>query len=727
MSHRDRTRRRRHQQAGPARFIFLGLGVFVAVLVIAVLSAVGYVVSIATSGPSLDALKPIDQGENTIVYASDGKTRLGVIQADILRTPIRSNKIPQSMRDATVAIEDKRFYRHQGVDFEGVVRAAIKNLRSGKTVQGGSTLTMQLIRNMYTEDRAKDYKRKIREAKLAEELEDRHPGRRGKRWILNKYLNNVPYGTVGGQTAIGVQAAARVFFNKQAKDLTVGESALLAGLPQAPSQYNPFLDEDRALSRRNQVLRSMADLGYISETELAREQAAPLGVQHSGYYTRRRESYFFDYVRKELVKEYGLEKVRRGGLRVFTTVNLKFQKLAREAIANRLPNPGDPSAALVTMDPKTGHIKAMASSGDYGQSKFNLAAQGHRQPGSTFKVMVLMAALRRDVDPVRTTYVSKRLKFVDKDTGAKIDVQTYDHSYRGRMNLVEGLVKSDNTVYQQLDLDIGPQEVADTAKDMGITTKLDGYPAEGLGGLTLGVSPLEMTRAYMTINTGGWRVRPVAVTKVVFPDGKVDTAIGKLRRTKIFEDGQTYEAIKAMRANMQRGTGTAAQIGCPAAGKTGTTNDYTDAWFGGFTPSLNTTVWVGYPGAAVSMTNVPGYGRMTGGAAPGLIWHDFMATAAGKDCKDFPKPRQPFQPVPFFGKYSTTSSAPSTVPKADPSLTGPGAPAPGTGGTEPDLPATPPTNPGNGDDGYNPDFYETQPQGGRGGDDDEGGAVAPTG
>ncbi len=704
-----------------------------AALVIGVLSAVGYVVSIATSGPSLGNLKPIDQGENTIVYASDGKTRLGVIQSDILRTPISSKEIPQSMRDATVAIEDKRFYRHKGVDFEGVVRAAIKNLRSGRTVQGGSTLTMQLIRNLYTEDRTKDYKRKIREAKLAEELEDRHPGRRGKRWILDKYLNNVPYGTVGGQTAIGLQAAARVFFNKQAKDLKVGESALLAGLPQAPSQYNPFRDEDRALARRNQVLRAMAGLGYISRETAAREQAAPLGVEHSSYYTRRRESYFFDYVRRELIKEYGLDKVRRGGLRVYTTVNLKFQQLARKAIAGRLSGPGMPSAAIVAMDPKTGHIKAMASSGDYGRSKFNLAAQGHRQPGSTFKVMALMAALRRDVDPARTAYTSKRLNFIDKATGAKIDVQTYDKSYRGRMNLVEGLVKSDNTVYQQLALDIGPDEVADTAKDMGITTKLDGYPAEALGGLTIGVSPLEMTRAYATINTGGWRIRPVAVTKVVFPDGKVDKAIGRLRRHKVFEDGQTYEALKAMRANMERGTGTAAQIGCPAAGKTGTTNDFTDAWFGGFTPHLNTTVWVGYPNAAVSMSNVPGYGSMSGGSAPALIWHDFMATAKGKACSDFPKPKQPFSPVPFFGKYSTTASAPSTPSSTEPAPTGPGLPAPGTGGTEPDADAPP--APGRGDEGYSPDFYESPPQGspgrgngnGNGDGDGQGGAPAPTG
>jgi penicillin-binding protein 1A len=467
----------------------------------------------------------------------------------------------------------------------------------------------------------------------------------------------VPYGTVGGQTAVGVQAASRVFFNKAAKDLTVGESALIAGLPQAPSQYNPFLDPQAAKARRNEVLKQMAHEGYITTDTAAQEQAKPLGVVPSSYYTARREGYFFDFVQRELVKKYGLARVREGGLRVYTTVDLKLQQVARKAIASRLATPGDPSAALVSIDPHSGYIKAMASSGDYGKSKFNLAAQGHRQPGSAFKVMVLMTALRNGVDPKRTTYNSHPLKFVDKSTGAKIDVQTDDHHYYGRETIFEGLVHSDNTVFQQLDLDMGPEAVKQTAYDMGITSHLDGYPAEGLGGLTRGVSPLEMTRAYATINTGGWRINPIAVTKVSFPDGKIDTSIGRLKRTKVFSDGETDQAIQAMQANVQRGTGTKAQLDCPAAGKTGTTSSFTDAWFDGFTPGLNTTVWVGYPDSTTSMTNVPGYGEMFGGLAPALIWHDFMQFAVGKHCEDFPEPTEKFEPQPFFGKYSTSGAA----------------------------------------------------------------------
>ena len=309
------------------------------------------------------------------------------------------------------------------------------------------------------------------------------------------------------------------------------------------------------------------------------------------------------------------------------------------------------------MDPKTGEIKAMASSGDYAASKFNLAAQGRRQPGSTFKVMVMMTALRQGVDINKTTYVSKPLNFIDKKTGAKIDVQTDDHAYSGSTSIFNGLVKSDNTVFQQLDLDLGPEQVRQTAYDMGITSHLDAYPAEGLGGLRIGVSPLEMTRAYTTINTGGWRVNPVAIKKVEFPDGHVDTALGQRKRVKVFTDGQTHEATLAMEANVDHGTGTNAQLGCPTAGKTGTTSSFTDAWFDGFTTALNTAVWVGYPNSTQSMTAVPGYGEMFGGLAPALIWHDFMSTAMeSRKCDPFPKPTTPFVSAPFFGEYASTGA-----------------------------------------------------------------------
>jgi penicillin-binding protein 1A len=704
MSRRERQRRRNRSKSGPGLFILLGFGVVTATLAIVALSLVGYVVSIANSAPDITELKPLDQGQNSIVYAADG-TRLGVIQADVLRTRIPSTSIPQVMKDATVAIEDQRFYQHKGVDFEGVIRAAIKNFESkGEKVQGGSTLTMQLIKNLYSRDRKRDYKRKIREAKLAEELENLHPGRPGKTWILTTYLNSVPYGTVGGQNAYGIEAAARIYFDKHAKDLSLPEAAMLAGLPQAPSQYNPYLDRDAALRRRDEVLKKMLDLGYIDASQYSDAVATRIQLHKTDYYQSRRESYFFDYVRQELVRKYGKRKVRQGGLKVYTTLDFDMQKKARKAIAGRLAAPGSPSSALVSIDPKNGHIRAMASSANYGDSKFNLATQAKRQPGSTFKIIVLMTALARGVDINKTSYQSKKLNFVDPTYG-KIDVSNSDGGGSGgSKTLFNAVVSSDNTVFQQLDLDLGPPAVTKMARAMGVTSHMDSYPAEALGGFKYGVSVLEMARAYVTVNDGGYRIRPVAITKVVDPDGKVDTSLSKPAKKKAFSDGAAYEAIQAMKANAARGTGVAANLGfCPTAGKTGTTSGFVDAWFNGMTSNLNTTVWVGYPKQNTPMTNVPGYGTMFGGDAPAQIWHDFMTTAVNREgCKDWPQPTEPFVAEPFFGKYASKSVY--TGPDGenpDGTVTTPGAVTPDTGQGDPDT---------GGGTQYPPDQYASPPQ-----------------
>jgi penicillin-binding protein 1A len=730
MSRRERQRRRRRSKGGPHRIIFMTLGVLLAGTIIAGLSAVGWVVSVAATAPSLETRKQINLGATSGVYAADG-TRLGFIQADILRTPVPASQIPQNIKDATVAVEDRRFYQHKGVDFEGVVRAALKNLESRHDVQGGSTLTMQLVRNLYTGEKVRTgiagYKRKIREAKLAEDLENIHPGRQGKLWILDKYLNSVPYGTVGGQTAVGIQAAARIFFNKPAANLKLREAALLAGLPQAPSDYNPFLAPNRALARRNDVLQRMADQGYITQTTADRTKAMSLGVQHSSFYTQRREGYFFDFVKQELIDKYGLDKVRRGGLRIDTTIDLRLQQAARKAMDGQLGAP-DRSAAIVTIDPATGYIKAMASSSKYGDSKFNLAAQGHRQPGSTFKVMVLMTALRRGVDPNSTSYTSKPLPAGWLPTAPTYAVKTYDDTYKGRINLVEATLRSDNSVYAQLDADLGPDAVRQTAYDLGVKTQLNAYPAEGLGGLTQGVSPLEMADAYATIASGGWRNRPIAITKVTFPDGHVDD-LGKPRRHKAFDDGVTYEATKILKENILRGTGfpNATAIGCPAAGKTGTTDKNTDAWFVGFTPKLATAVWLGH---ANSRAEMPG---ITGGTIPATIWGQYMKVARGSYCGDFSQPRVPFVPAPFFGKYSTGTAG--TPTSTYPGGTYPGATGPATGGTQSGGTQSGGTqdNGTGGGQKYPPQFYQSPPQPppttstppGQGGTGQTGGVVPP--
>src|SRR4051812_3406516 len=655
MSRRER-QRRRHKGRGHsgARAGLIAALAVLSVVGLGIAGAVGWVASVAQSA-DLDQLRPLDGGSNSVVYTHDGK-RLGFINSLVLRTPVARSRIPQHVRDATVAIEDRRFYQHRGIDYEGVIRAAVRNISSKQTVQGGSTLTMQLVRNIYLPDERskKSFERKIKEAKLAQELEKRHPGRVGKEWILQKYLNSVPYGTVGGQTAVGIQAAARMFYDKPASKLTLSESALLAGLPQAPSQYNPFINPSGALTRRAEVLRAMVKAGSITQGEANKAAQAKLGVKPNRFYTQRREQYFFDYVTSELFKRYGVKRVRQGGLKITTTVDLQLQKQARQSIANRLGYPGDPASAIVSVDPRNGQIRAMASSATYGKTKFDYATQAHRQPGSTFKVMVLMAALRKGISP-NTTFLSHHLNAGWLPGYPGYEVETYGKTYGGRMNLLKATLTSDNTVYAQLGAEVGPQAVRKAAYDLGITSKLEALPAESLGGLKYGVSPLEMANAYATVADGGVRHQPVAILKVVHPSGKVDD-FSHNKGKRAFSDGVTYEATKILKANVQSGTGKNAAIQCPAAGKTGTTSDYKDAWFVGFTPHLATSVWVGYPNPPIPMRSVHGV-EVAGSTFPSQIWHDYMTSAVGGDCQDFPPPKHAFGSEPFFGRYSRTGTS----------------------------------------------------------------------
>ncbi|UGS37369.1 transglycosylase domain-containing protein [Capillimicrobium parvum] len=647
--------------------------------------AASWVIGVIDDTPDIAHLKPKPQGAISTVYAADG-TRLGFISSDTLRSRVGAGRIPDVVRKATVAIEDRRFYEHGGVDYVGIGRAALKNISKGRSLQGGSTLTMQLVRNLYTPStrNQKTLTRKIREAKLADELEQEHT----KGWILDSYLNNVPYGTVGGQTAVGIEAAARIFFDTPASRLTLPQAALLAGLPQAPSEYNPFQDQRAAKKRRGEVLDAMVKSRYITPAQAARAKARKLGVHHNTYYQQRREQFFFDYVKQELIKRYGVATVRRGGLRVYTTVDLHLQELARQAIADHLNQPGQPSAALVTVDPRNGHILAMASSATYGPTVFNYATQAFRQPGSTFKGIDLMAAVRLGIDPDTTYYDSHELMPGWDPVEPTWHVQTDDHSYRGSVSLTNAIIASDNTVYAQLGADITPERVRKAAYDMGITSHLNAYPAEAIGGLRRGVSPLEMADAYATIADGGWRNRVTAIAKVVHPDGTVDHP-GVGRRRKEFTDGQTAKVIGALKGVLVSGTAAGQGIGCPAAGKTGTTSSFTDAWFVGFTPRLSTAVWVGYPKETTSMTAVPGYGEVFGGTLPAPIWHEYMAAAKGSYCGEFPKPKHPFVASDFHGSFESGHRGGQSGTGTGTDGTGTGT---GTGTTTP--PGTTTTAPG---------------------------------
>jgi penicillin-binding protein 1A len=604
-------------------------------------------VRVADGVPSITALHERPQGAVSTVYAADG-TRLGFLSGDTLRSPLHGRGVATVMRQATVAIEDRRFYEHGGIDYVGIVRAAVKDLTSNGTVQGGSTLTMQLVRNLYLPNTryTKTIERKIREAKLADELEHVH----SKAWILHTYLDNVPYGTVGGQTAVGVQAAARTFFDEPASKLTLPKAALLAGLPQAPTDYNPFLHPARARARRGDVLDAMVQAGDITAAQAAQAASAPLGVKPSSFYRQRRERFFFDYVRAALLRRYGRQVLRRGGLRVYTTIDPRLQDLARQSIADHLDQPGQPSSALVTVDPRNGQIRAMTSSAQYGPTVFNYATQAFRQPGSTFKAIDLMAAVRLGIDPDSTYYDSHELLPGWNPIEPTWHVRTDDHVYHGAISLSEAIALSDNTVYAQLGADIGPETVRQAAYDMGITSHLDAYPAESIGGLTRGVSALEMANAYATIADGGWRNTVTGIAKVVHPDGRVDD-LGAPRRRRAFSDGQAAAVRSALYGVIDHGTGAGLGIGCPVAGKTGTTSSFTDAWFVGFTPRLSTAVWVGYPEETTSMDAVPGYGEVFGATIPGPIWHQYMQSAIGSACEEFPAPRVPFAARSFDGPH----------------------------------------------------------------------------
>jgi penicillin-binding protein 1A len=674
----QRTRRRQRRRGGiGSKLLFVFGGVFALIAIVAI-GVTSWVLDVAADAPSLSSCRPIDRGGNSTVYAADG-SKLGVITSSEARAPISIKRIPKSLQLATVAIEDQRFYQHGGVDTEGILRAALKDLEAGEAVEGGSTITQQLVRNLCIRNPERNLERKIVEAQLAIDYSAHHT----RREILGSYLNIASYGTVEGSTAVGVGAASRIFFSKPVTELNLRQAALLAGLPQAPSEYNPILNPGLAKARRDEVLRKMDKLGFVSHERAEAAIAGGLGLDVSDSYFEHRQPYFFDYVENELIDRYGVDTVRRGGLEVETTIDPDLQRVGLEAMRSTLPYSTDPSSALVSIDPRDGHIRAMVSSSHYATSQFNLAAQGHRQPGSTFKAFVLTTAIKQGIDPYSTYYTSKPLD-LDLPHWGHWTVHTADEGYQGTVNLQQATVTSDNTVFAQLDLDVGPKAVAQTAKSMGITTELDGIPAEGIGGLRLGVSPLELSDAYATLASGGIHHNPVAVSKVVFPDGRVDRP-EPAEAKRVLPEAVAYEVTRLLHDNIAEGTGTAAYTGCAGqAGKTGTTDEYTDAWFAGYQPNLATAVWVGYPESNdISMSSVHGI-IVFGGTFPAEIWRSVYSDG-GIPCEEFSQPKEPISWAPYYGQFTQANPADKVVGGAGGSG---GAPPPGSaavGGYDPNA------------------------------------------
>ena len=596
---------------------------------------------------------------------------------NIIREPVGLRAIPKNLQNATIAIEDENFYEHDGVDFSAIIRATVENVEAGEIEQGASTITQQLVRNLYIKKPEDTFERKLTEAKWSMEFEEDYT----KDEILEKYLNTATYGTNSGDTAVGVKAAASIYFNKEIEDINVGEAALLAGLPQAPSQYNPFISPDAAIKRRDLVLDAMLEQGYISEAEHRKWSRSGLGLERGYKYEQFRYRYFFDYVQQELIERYGTNTARVGGLEVYTTLVPNLQDTAEGAIAaNYVPEGA--AAALVSTDVDTGEIKAMASSTNYDDSKFNLAAQGKRQPGSAYKPFALAAAVEQGMDPDTTTYAAPGTITINPCLGCP--PWTVSGGGSKSMTLRSATANSINTVFAQLVMDVTPEAMNDTAHKMGITSPTGDFVSEVLG--TAEVSVLEMSNAYATIANGGVHHDPTAINRVEFPNGDVDEldpSTGK----RAFSDGIAYTVADVMKGALEYGTAAGQGIGCPASGKTGTTEYQSDVWFVGYTPHVSTAVWMGNPDIRTPM---PGYGADL--AAP--IWNDYMTVAATEPCDDFPEPKDPAELSSSSSGYAGSSSSSdydgdtdSTTDDIQPTLKTPTATASTTTSTTP-APAT---------------------------------------
>ncbi len=599
----------------------------------------GLVRAVASEIPELDPAAQRTEVDG-VVYASNGESVLTVLRGDESRVLLKKIKdVSPIMRQAIVSVEDRRFYEHNGIDTRGIARALWQDIQSQAVVEGGSTITQQFVKNAYVRNE-RTLARKVREAALAWQLEQRWPKDR----ILLAYLNTIYF----GNGAYGIQQAARTYFDKRAKRLTLPEAALLAGLPADPSLYDPTQHPRAAKQRRHFVLRTMFDQGKITERQLQTATNAPLpkaeDVRLPG--TQGPAQYFSNYVKDQLIAKYGAGRVFGGGLKVTSTIDLELQETARKAIDSVLKQPDGPSAALVAIDPRTGAVKAMVGGSNFRESQFNLATQAERQPGSSFKPIVLASALRQGISPV-TTFESKP---VEIDAGDRIwRVTNYEDEYLGRVDLARAMVSSDNSVYAQLTKLVGPKAIVKTAHDLGIRSELDPYFSIGLGAVA--VNPLDMTRAYATFANRGVRVdgtitkdRPRVIERVEFArTGRVseNRPVGKVTMTTAQADLLTSILGRVVTS----GTGKrAALVGRAAAGKTGTTDNYGDAWFVGYTPQLAVAVWVGYPDELKPMLTEFGGKPVAGGTLPALIWKSFM-TRADKQLKLDP---EPFSATPYI-------------------------------------------------------------------------------
>ncbi len=635
MNHRRTPRGRR---VGTSGWGWLTRGL----LVLAALAALGstalavFLSSLRANLPDLAALyRPPSQA--TRIYAANGELIASLYREN--RAYVRLSEIPAVLQQAVIAIEDERFYQHRGVDVRGILRAAWRNLTRQSVVEGGSTITQQLARNLFLTPR-RTLDRKLQEILLAVEIERRLT----KEEILERYLNQVYFG--GG--AYGVEMASRLFFGKGARELSLPEAALLAGVIQAPSRYSPFDNFAAAKRRQEVVLDRMVELGFLRPDQAEAAKKAPLhlspGPRNLGL-VGVRAPYFVSYLLPFLVERYGEDAVYNGGLQVHTTVDPRLQAIAQQVITQgveeaRRAGLRVTQGALVAVEPRTGRILAMVGGVDFARSQFNRAWQARRQPGSAFKPFIYTAALENGVSPDRV--------LLDAPVEYRIAgwgywrPKNYDGTYWGPIPLRVALEHSRNIPAVRMLVELGPQTVIDTARRMGIRSPLQPNLSLALG--TSEVTPLEMAAAFATLAAGGVYAEPVAITRVLDAKGRVLEEVQPHRRVALRPE-VAYLMTDLLRGVILRGTGRAADVGRPAAGKTGTTDDYRNAWFVGYTPELAVAVWVGNDDN--SPTN-----RVVGGSVPARLWARFVKRAlAGRPPSDFPVPEGVVH-VPVCVKYA---------------------------------------------------------------------------
>ena len=602
---RSRQAHKPPQRSNGSRILIV-IAVVLAVMIVGV--GCGFLTATLNTKQDLEDVRPAASSQ---IYDINGN-ELANVHAEQNRVPVKISQVPEHLKDAFIAVEDVRFYDHSGVDPKGIMRAVFANITNKGVAEGGSTITQQLAKNAYlTQDRT--YKRKIQEVFLALQLERKYT----KDEILELYLNQIYF----GQGAYGVQAAARTYFGKDVKDLDLNECAMLAGIPKSPNYFSPLNNLQAAQERKAVVLDQMAKYGYISSSTAAKTKAESLNlVKPQKQETNGLAAYFIDYVTQQMIEKYGADAVYQEGLKIYTTLDVDMQKAAEAAMQNLPTYSTDgsgnkqPQGALVAIEPSTGYIKAMV--GGRGTDQFNRATMAERQPGSSFKPFVFAAALENGLTPSSTV----------EDKPINIggwQPQNYSRNFNGTVTMRYVAEQSLNVPTIKIAQEVGMEKIIYLAEKMGISTFVkegsanDMNYAVSIGGMTKGVTPLEMTSAYGTFANDGVHVEPVAIVKVLNQKGEV-LEEAHPKSEQVLKKSTANNLTSMLMGVIARGTGTRANIGRPAAGKTGTTDNYQDAWFVGYVPDLVTGVWVGCDDNARM-------GSMTGGTTPATIWKAFMS------------------------------------------------------------------------------------------------------